>query len=120
MSNCIFCKIINKEIPSHIVYEDADYIAFLDIRPLSPGHTLVIPKKHIRWVWDSEDIGSYFSIVQKIARAQQLTFSTAVHSKVVGEEVEHAHVWVYPDPEKAKGDKYDFVAFASLLKEKII
>lgn len=120
MNNCIFCKIIAREVPANIVYEDQSYLAFLDIRPLSPGHTLVIPKQHIRWVWDSEHIGDYFSIVQKIAHAQQKVFGTAVHSKIVGEEVEHAHVWVYPDPEKAKGDKNDFAAFASLLKEKII
>lgn len=120
MNNCIFCKIISKEIPANIIYEDTDYLAFLDIRPLSPGHTLVIPKKHIRWVWDSTDIGNYFSIVQKIATAQIKTFNTPVFSKIIGEEIEHAHVWIYPDPEKAKGDKNDFVAFASLIKENII
>ncbi len=120
MNNCIFCKIINKEIPAHIVYEDEHYLAFLDIRPLSPGHTLVIPKQHMRWVWDSTEIGGYFSIVQKVAQAQQKIFGTAVHSKIIGEEIEHAHVWIYPDPEKAKGDKNDFAAFASLIKENII
>ncbi len=120
MPTCIFCKIINKEIPAHIVYEDADYLAFLDIRPLSPGHTLIIPKKHIRWVWDSDNIGAYFSIVQKIAHAQQKIFGTAVHSKIIGEEIPHAHVWIYPDPEKAKGDKQEFAAFASLIRENII
>ena len=112
MNNCIFCKIINKEIPAYVVYEDQNYLAFLDIRPLSPGHTLVIPKEHIRWVWDSTNIGEYFSIVQKVARAQQKVFDVPVHSKIIGEEIEHAHVWVYPDPAKAKGSKNDFAALA--------
>ena len=67
--NCIFCKIIKGDIPSHKVYEDENYFAFLDIRPLNPGHTLVIPKKHYRWVWDVENIGEYYEITSKIANA---------------------------------------------------
>ena len=47
MENCIFCKIINKEIPSTIVYEDGEILAFRDINPVAPVHILVIPKKHI-------------------------------------------------------------------------
>ncbi len=109
MQDCIFCKIVSGEIPAHKVYEDDTFLAFLDIRPLSPGHTLVIPKKHYRWVWDTENIGDYFKIVQKTALAQQKAFGTdEVHSKVVGEEVPHAHVWVFPAPEKAQGEKNDF------------
>ena len=45
MHNCIFCKIVKKEIPAHIVYEDDDFMAFLDINPLSPGHCMIIQKK---------------------------------------------------------------------------
>ena len=48
MNDCVFCKIVAGEIPAHKVYEDDKYLAFLDIRPLSPGHTLVIPKTHFR------------------------------------------------------------------------
>lgn len=114
--NCIFCKIVNKEIPAHIVYEDDNFLAFLDINPLSPGHTLVIPKKHYRWVWDlpqdsetEPTIAKYFSIVGKIAKAQRKAFGQEmILSKIVGEEVPHAHVWIYPSNE-AKGDKKDFV-----------
>jgi histidine triad (HIT) family protein len=46
MTDCLFCKIVNKQIPANIVYEDTDVVAFLDIRPVHPGHTLVIPKVH--------------------------------------------------------------------------
>jgi galactose-1-phosphate uridylyltransferase len=48
MNNCIFCKIINKEIPSNIVYEDDKFLAFLDIAKATNGHTILIPKKHVK------------------------------------------------------------------------
>lgn len=52
MPDCIFCKIINKEIPNYTVYEDADVLAFLDIQPHAKGHTVVIPKEHFATLWD--------------------------------------------------------------------
>ncbi len=95
--DCVFCKIINKEIPAYIVYEDDDFLAFLDVRPLNPGHTLVVPKKHYRWVWDVKNIGKYYEIVAKIARAVKKALETDhVVSLVFGEEVSHAHVWLVP------------------------
>lgn len=97
MVDCIFCKIVKGEIPCHKVYEDKDFFAFLDIRPLNPGHTLVIPKKHIRWVWDSPNIGKYYKLVGKIANAMKEAFKTDyVVSLVFGQEVPHAHVWLVP------------------------
>jgi len=121
--NCIFCKIINKEIPANIVYEDANFLAFLDINPISVGHTLVIPKKHYRWVWDvpseskdGSNLGNYFSIVGKIANAQRKAFGQEmILSKIVGEEVPHAHIWIYPSNE-TKGDKKDFAGNAEKIK----
>jgi histidine triad (HIT) family protein len=116
MENCIFCKIVNKEIPAHIVYENKDFLAFLDINPKSPGHCQVIPKKHYRWVWDVPNIGEYSKVVQKIAKALQKAFKTEwVLSKIIGDEVEHAHIWVFPNSE-VKGDLKDFEGN----KEKII
>lgn len=108
VNTCIFCKIIAREIPANIVYEDDDFLAFLDIHPQSPGHTQVIPKQHIRWVWDHPDVGSYFEVVQKIALAQRKAFGTDfILSKIIGDEVPHAHIWVFPNKEVA-GDKNDF------------
>ena len=75
-NNCVFCKIVEKEIPAHIVYEDENFLAFLDSRPQSPGHTQVIPKRHIRWVWDVENTSEYFGIAKKIALAQRKAFHT--------------------------------------------
>lgn len=107
--SCIFCKIVAKEIPAHIVYEDDDFLAFLDIHPQSPGHTQVIPKKHTRWVWDYGDTGAYFGIAKKIALAQRKAFGTDfILSKIVGDEVPHAHIWVFPNKE-ISGDANDFV-----------
>ncbi len=117
MKDCIFCKIINEEIPAHIVYEDNNFLAFLDIRPLSPGHTLVIPKKHYRWVWDVPNDAEYFGIAKKIALAQRKAFNVEkIVSKIVGEEVEHAHIWLIPDKDNTVGKKDDF----EINKKKII
>ena len=108
MENCIFCKIVAGEIPSHKVYNDENFLAFLDINPQSPGHTQVIPKKHYRWVWDVPNVGEYFEVVRKIALAQQKAFETDfILSKIVGDEVEHAHIWVFPNS-NVSGDKKDF------------
>ncbi len=73
MSDCIFCKIANKEIPSSIVYEDDKVIAFNDLDPKAPIHVLIIPKKHYTSAMDINDenskiIGSIFSAASKIAK----------------------------------------------------
>jgi histidine triad (HIT) family protein len=120
MPDCIFCKIAKGEIGAEKVYEDENFLAFLDIRPLSPGHTLVIPKKHYRWVWDVDEAGAYFEVTKKIARAIQKSFGTEeVFLKIIGEEVFHAHIWLFPNPQKAVGDKNDFAANAEKIKKEI-
>ncbi len=116
--DCIFCKIVADSLPSEKVYEDDAFLAFLDIRPQSPGHTLVIPKAHEQWVWDVPAFGPYFEVVRKIALAQRKAFGTdAIRMKVVGEEVPHAHVWVFPAPETAQGDKDAFAENAAKLRD---
>lgn len=71
--NCLFCKIINKELPSEIIYEDEQFTAFKDIRPKAPLHLLIVPKKHIFSVerlepQDKELVGELFLAAKKIAR----------------------------------------------------
>ncbi|MEX2052222.1 MAG: HIT domain-containing protein [Candidatus Paceibacterota bacterium] len=96
--DCIFCKIIRKEIPAYIVYEDDNFLAFLDINPIAPGHVQVIPKNHYRWVWDVPNAGEYFEVVKKVALAQKKAFGVdMIRSQIYGEEVEHAHIWVWPE-----------------------
>jgi histidine triad (HIT) family protein len=96
--DCVFCKIVNGEIPCKKVYENENFLAFLDIHPITSGHVQVIPKKHYRWVWDVPDIGEYFEVVKKIALAQKKAFGVdIVRSQVYGEDISHAHVWVWPE-----------------------
>jgi len=66
---CIFCKIINKEIPAYILYEDDDFIVILDIMQTTKGHTLVIPKRHSENIFelDQNTVSNIFPLVQKIA-----------------------------------------------------
>lgn len=117
-SNCIFCKIISREIPAERVYEDEHFLAFLSIDPRSPGHTLIIPKIHYRWVWDYPAIGDYFGLAKKVALAQREAFKLeAIWSQVVGEEVPHAHIWVFPNPKEAQGDPTDFKTNATKIRE---
>lgn len=119
MNDCIFCKIVTEEIPSYKVYEDENFLAFMDITPSSPGHVQVIPKKHYRWVWDVPNVGEYFEIVRKIAKAQQKAFNTNwIMEKVVGEDVYHAHIWVFPN-DKVEGDKKDFASNAEKIKKNL-
>ncbi len=119
MENCIFCKIVKGELPCYKVYEDENFLAFLDINPESPGHTLVVPKTHHRWVWDVPNAGEYFEVAQKIAKAQMKAFETDwIISKIVGEEVPHAHIWLIPDY-KVKGVKKDFENNAERIKNNL-
>ena len=122
MSNeCVFCKIIKGEIPCYKVYEDKDFLAFLDITPLNPGHTLVIPKQHHRWVWDVPNIGQYYETVQKIAKAIKEEFKTDyVVSLVFGEGVAHAHVWLVPRFEgDGHGGAINLISIKQISKEQM-
>lgn len=104
-NDCIFCKIVNNEIPNTKVYEDDKFLAFMDIHPLSPGHVQIIPKEHYRFVWDVPNTGEYFEILKKIALAQKKAFNAdIIRSQIYGEEVHHAHIWVWPEVTGAAGN----------------
>lgn len=126
-AGCIFCKIVAGDIPATKVYEDENFLAFLDIHPQAPGHAQVIPKTHYKWVWDlpagrqaSPNIGEYFEVVRKIAKAQQKAFGTEwILSKIIGDEVPHAHIWVFPS-DGAKGDKNDLEQNAEKIRQALI
>ena len=99
MENCIFCKIVKKEIPAHMVYEDENFFAFLDIQPISHGHTLVIPKKHIVWMQEADDetIAGIFKLSKKLMLAIKSAFKADyVQVGVVGKDVPHFHVHLTP------------------------
>ncbi len=97
MDDCIFCKIISGQIPSFKIYEDQNYLAFLDINPINPGHTLLIPKTHYRWVYDIPAQSEIWPLATKIGQdlkqklnADYFTYITA------GMEVPHAHIHIVP------------------------
>ena len=97
MDDCVFCKIIRKELPSYSIFDDQNYVAFLDIRPMNPGHTLVIPRQHSRWVWDVTDVGTYFKTVTRVAKALQSAMKTDwIAADVAGMGVAHAHIHLVP------------------------
>lgn len=102
--DCIFCKIIAGELPSSKIYEDDSVLAFLDIKPVNPGHTLVIPKKHFESIHDTPDeIVSKMSIVaKKIAGSIQKNLGAEGvnigmnNGRAAGQVVFHAHIHVMP------------------------
>lgn len=95
----IFTKIINREIPAHIVAEDDNYIAFLDIFPLQKGHTLVVPKKEVDYIYDLDDeiLSGLHLFAKKVALSIKKSFPcNRVGVAVVGLEVPHAHIHLIP------------------------
>src|SRR5690606_32699340 len=97
MNDCIFCKIVSNQIPAYKIYEDDQFLAFLDIFPITPGHTLVIPKQHYRWVWDIQPIGPYFECIAKLANHyRDILHTDFLPSMILGEEVPHAHCHLIP------------------------
>lgn len=103
MKECIFCKIINKEIPSSVVYEDDEILAFRDINPAAPVHILVIPKKHISSLVDLKEedelvVGRIYTVINKITRKEGIDekgFRVIVNcGEDGGQEVQHLHFHV--------------------------
>ena len=95
----IFTRIINREIPGHIVAEDERYIAFLDINPLTIGHTLVVPKKEVDYIFDLDDdtLAGMNVFSKKVAIAIKKAVPCArIGVEVIGLEVPHAHVHLIP------------------------
>ena len=117
---CIFCKIISKEVPAKILYEDEYSISFLDAFPVAKGHTLVIPKKHFAQIQDmSSDMNQkLFDTVHKmITKIDSVMGSTLVlihNGKDSGQEIMHVHVHLIPRGIDDSGDNLD-----SMFKNKI-
>lgn len=97
MKSCIFCKIVAGEIPCQKVWEDENFLAFLDIKPEAEGHTLLIPKKHSASVWEVEDYDEYFKKVKEVAFLLKEKYrAKRIEMKVIGTDVPHAHVHLIP------------------------
>ncbi len=99
--DCLFCKIVNREIPSEFLYEDDNYVVFRDINPAAPVHLLLVPKKHIRsindlTVDDQSIVGGIFAVAKEMAKKQgvnesgyKLLFNV---EKGGGQEIFHLHL----------------------------
>ena len=99
MDNCIFCKIAKGEIPHDRFYEDKNFVAFLDINPVTEGHTLLIPKKHSVWMQETDDetISDIFKLAKKIMLAMETGLDCDyVQVSIVGKDVPHFHIHLIP------------------------
>jgi len=127
----IFTKIINGEIPSYKIAEDDNFYSFLDINPLSKGHTLVVPKKEIDYLFDVNDetIGEMMIFAKKIAKAiDKAVDCIRVGVVVIGTEVPHAHIHLIPfkneselcfDKEKLKLSDEEFKIISESIKAEL-
>lgn len=128
MANCIFCQIVEKKIPCYQVYEDEFFLGFLDIYPRVLGHTLLIPKKHYRWVYEVPEFGKYWQAALKITCAIQKALNPDFVSYVThGLDVEHAHIHIMPRtklepafvPEIKKVSKTEFENIAKKISSQL-
>ena len=101
---CLFCSIVKKEIPAEIIYEDEKSLAFLDIRPRAPGHTIVIPKSHAQNLLElgEQDVGPLFEAARTVQKRilevlHPEGFTVGVNQgRAAGQEVDHLHVHILP------------------------
>ena len=104
MGDCIFCKIIQGEIPATKVYEDEKVLAFMDINPLNDGHTLVVPKRHAETIFeiDSQDLIATMKVAQRLAIAIKKALNSdgmivvQLNNKAAGQMVPHLHIHLIP------------------------
>ena len=106
MAECLFCRIVSGELPATIVYEDDNSVAFLDHRPLFPGHTLLVPREHVETLGDLsvKIVGPYFEAAQLLARAVESAMDAegtfvAMNNRV-SQSVPHLHVHIVPRRKK--------------------
>lgn len=116
--NCIFCKIINGEIPCYKVYEDEKVLAFLDISQASKGHTLIVPKTHFANMLecDEETVAYMYKIANKLGNqivnslgAKGMNILTNIN-EVAGQTVKHFHIHLLPRYNDEDGVKIDFIS----------
>lgn len=109
--DCIFCKIVNGEIPSAKVYEDEDVFAFLDISQVTKGHTLIIPKKHAENIYETDEelASQLFARVPKIANAIKKVYNPVGinilnnNGAAAGQSVFHIHIHIIPRYDETDG-----------------
>jgi histidine triad (HIT) family protein len=124
MNSCIFCRIAQKRVPANLVYEDEKAMAFLEIRPLNEGHTLIIPRLHYENIFDipQELIMHIQGVTKRVALAvKKATQADGIsimqqNGKAAGQEIFHLHVHVIPRFEGQKLPKFSETSEASIEK----
>jgi histidine triad (HIT) family protein len=113
-NDCVFCKIIDGEIPACKIYETEEWLAFLDAEPASKGHTLVVPKKHVEDIHEAEDMSFMWGALVKTADAVKEAFDAKGikidqnNGEAAGQEVFHMHFHVTPRYDGSEVEvKYD-------------
>ncbi len=94
--NCVFCKIVDGELPCYKVDENEKFIAILDIAQFVQGHTLVIPKEHAAFIWDLPNIEEYFEFIHSLGNHYRNLGYKYVDTLTLGRMVNHAHVHLLP------------------------
>lgn len=130
-TDCIFCKIVSKEIPSHVIYETDHIFAFMDIQPLSLGHCLFIPKVHAKTANETPDeaLSEILPAIKKVAQAMDVETYNILQNNgsIAHQAVMHAHWHLIPKPNADEGLKIgwqpqeglDQEGIAKLVKEKV-
>jgi len=101
-ADCVFCQIIAGELPAAIVFEDEDHVAFLDVRPLFEGHTLLVPRAHVETLADLPPaaVGPFFALTQRLSvaipEAMEATGTFVAMNNIVSQSVPHLHCHVVP------------------------
>ena len=120
MDNCLFCKIIKKEIPSEIIFENNNILVFLDINPTTNGDTLVIPKKHYKDLFDADNniiiemnniYKKLYNIYKEKLDCQGLTLTTNLD---YGQEIKHFHMHFIP---RYENDEIKYLSNKKILKD---
>lgn len=99
MSDCIFCKVANHQIPAHIIYEDDMFMGFLDIHPIRPGHVLLIPKEHVAHLTEATDemVAKIFQRTRDLMVMMKKILSVDfVMVEIIGVDVPHLHIHLLP------------------------
>lgn len=99
MEDCIFCKIVKGIKEDEKIYEDKEFVAFLDINPCARGHLMLVPKEHYRWVWDipNDVYTQYLLKIKELAKVLMKAFNTdCVQEAIAGMDVDHAHIHLLP------------------------
>lgn len=97
MSECVFCKIVKGELPCYKIYEDDLFLGFLDIYPRTLGHSVLVTKKHYKWIYDVPEFDKYWLAALYITKTMQKVLSPTFITYVThGLEIPHAHIHIMP------------------------